>query len=201
MGSLQQNDIRKGNRPEISPEALCHVVLRTTPENYETMIEFYLMVLGGRISHKTHRLAFIGYDDEHHRLALIADPSARPKNAEHGAGQVVGLHHMAFGFPKLADLATSYKQKRAAGLNPDWCVNHGMTMSMYYNDPDGNQVEFQVDTLHTAQEAVDYMNSPAFSDNPVGVDFDAEQFCADIAHGVEEDKIAARPNIGKRDRR
>ncbi|VUC25023.1 unnamed protein product [Clonostachys rosea] len=198
MASLS-DDLCKDNRPELSPQALCHVVLRTSPSQYERMIEFYLLVLGGRVSHKTHRLCFLGYDEEHHRLAIIAYPHAVPKSAN--VKPVVGLHHMAFGFPKLSDLVTSYEQKKSAGIMPDWCVNHGMTISMYYNDPDGNQVEFQVDTLDSARAAVDYMNSPEFEENPVGVDFDPEEFCRRVKSGEDEEAIKRRPNIGKRDRR
>ena len=198
---LLQHDLCQSNRPELSPEALCHIVLRTTPANYEPMIEFYLTMVGGRISHKTYRLCFIGYDHEHHRLAIISDLNAVSKNISPETKRVVGLHHVAFGFPKLADLATSYKEKKAAGVMPDWCVNHGMTISMYYNDPDGNQVEFQVDTLPSAREAVEYMNSSEFEENPVGVDFDPEVFCQRLKNGEDEASIKIRPNIGKRDRR
>ena len=193
-----EDDICKDNRPERSPETLCHVVLRTTPDHFDTMIQFYLVVLGGRISHRTPRLCFIGYDHEHHRLALVADPDAQQRNTN---TRVVGLHHMAFGFPKLVDLAVSYEQKKAAGILPDWCINHGMTISMYYFDPDGNQVEFQVDTFPTAKEAVEYMKSAEFGENPIGVDYDPEDFCKAIRSGQDEALIKVRPNIGKRDRR
>lgn len=50
-------------------------------------------------------------------------------------------------------------------------VNHGMTLSAYYRDPDGNQVEFQVDLCSLA-EADEFMRSPAFAANPIGVNVD-----------------------------
>ena len=38
---------------------------------------------------------------------------------------------------------------------------------MYYGDPDGNLMEFQIDVLEP-QAANDFMASPAFEANPIG---------------------------------
>jgi len=190
------------SRPEtskrLSPEALCHIVLRTTPDNFDRMIDYYLIVLGGTVSHESHRLCFMTYDHEHHRIAVIKDPNACPRPE---TGMQAGLHHTAFGFPTLQDLATSYEEKKAAGIVPDWCVNHGISTSMYYQDPDGNGIEFQVDNFDSASEAVAFMESDAFAENPVGVDFDPDEFVRRVRGGEDERLIKARPNIGPRDRR
>ncbi|OTA99248.1 hypothetical protein M426DRAFT_16650 [Hypoxylon sp. CI-4A] len=182
----------------LSPNALCHVVLRTTPEGYEPLVDFYLKLLGAKITHKSHRLAFLSYDYEHHRLAVVADPNSHRRRPE---GPQVGLHHVAFGFDKLRDLATSYEQKKALGIQPVWCVNHGMSTSMYYEDPDGNEIEFQVDNFDTVEEAVKFMASKDFEENPVGVDYDGEEFVRRVKSGESEKSIKARPNIGVRDRK
>ncbi|KAI0847760.1 Glyoxalase/Bleomycin resistance protein/Dihydroxybiphenyl dioxygenase [Daldinia vernicosa] len=194
-GSIQ---LSPDKSKRISPESLCHVVLRTTPDNFEDMVEFYLTILGGRVSHRSHRLCFMTYDYEHHRIAIIKDPAATPRRA--GAPQV-GLHHVAFGFKTLQDLAASYEEKKAAGILPVWSVNHGMSTSMYYEDLDGNQLEFQVDNYDTVPEAVAFMASPEFEENPVGVDFDPEVFVKRVRSGEDDKSIKVRPNIGPRDRR
>ncbi|KAI0115269.1 Glyoxalase/Bleomycin resistance protein/Dihydroxybiphenyl dioxygenase [Daldinia grandis] len=185
----------------ISPSALCHVVLRTTPANFDGMVDFYLTVLGGRVSHRSPRLCFMTYDYEHHRIAIIQDGGAAPRPKEQGAAPQVGLHHVAFGFATLRDLAVSYEEKKAAGIVPVWAVNHGMSTSMYYADPDGNQLEFQVDNYDTVAEAVAFMASPEFAENPVGVDFDPEVFVGRVRGGEDDRSVKARPNIGPRDRR
>jgi catechol-2,3-dioxygenase len=190
-----QSDHSSGN---LSPQALCHIVLRTTPDHYEHMINFYLNILGGTITHKTHRLCFMTYDHEHHRVAFVVDPTAGMKVPGHPQ---VGLHHVAFGFARLIDLVVSYEGKKAQGIQPDWCVNHGMSTSMYYRDPDGNELEFQVDNFDTVQEAIDFMSSPAFEQNPVGVDFDPEDLVRRVRSGENDVTIKARPNIGRRDRK
>ncbi len=45
----------------------------------------------------------------------------------------------------------------ARGIEPYWCVHHGLTVSMYYADPDGNQMEFQVDAFESMEEAGEYV--------------------------------------------
>ena len=52
-------------------------------------------------------------------------------------------------FDQAAKLCTGMKAK---GVKPYFQINHGMTLSAYFRDPDGNQVETQVDTL-TLEEA------------------------------------------------
>ncbi|KAI1808013.1 Glyoxalase/Bleomycin resistance protein/Dihydroxybiphenyl dioxygenase [Daldinia bambusicola] len=193
----------------ISPEALCHFVLRTTADNFDRMVDFYLTMLGARVSHQSHRLCFMTYDYEHHRIAIMKDPTAVPRSSssssssssKEGGAPQVGLHHVAFGFKTLRDLVTSYEEKKAAGILPVWSVNHGMSTSMYYEDPDGNQLEFQVDNFDTVPEAVAFMASPEFAENPIGANFDPEVFVQRVKSGEDEKSIKARPNIGPRDRR
>ncbi|KAK8094774.1 hypothetical protein PG997_001459 [Apiospora hydei] len=169
----------------VAPTALCHI-----------MIDFYLTALNATISHQTPTLCFLTYDHEHHRLALIADDNVSPKDP---AKPQVGLHHVAFGFPTLADLVDAYEYRETKGIKPCWCVNHGVTTSMYYADPDGNRVEFQVDNFDTVDEAKAYMAGPAFAENPIGVEFDPDAFVRRVRAGVEENTaIKARPDVGRR---
>ena len=61
----------------LSPSVLAHVVLRTA--NLERMTDFYTIFLGGQITHSNEMIAFITYDHEHHRIALIGIPDTAPK--------------------------------------------------------------------------------------------------------------------------
>lgn len=135
------------------------------------------------------------YDHEHHRIAIIGAPGLKipdpPKSN-------VGLAHVAFGFNNLADLATSYEQKKARGIVPVWSVNHGMSTSFYYEDPDGNEVETQVDNFDTPEEGMLFIGGESFAENPVGVDFDGEEFVQRVRAGEDEKAIKKRPDIGKR---
>lgn len=117
----------------ISPSALCHIVLRTPTENYSKMVNFYLTFLGAHATHTHPHVTFLTYDYEHYRNAIVNYPDLKPLDT-----QAAGLAHIAFGFKTLTELATSYEQKKARGILPFWCVNHGMSTSMYYRDPNGN---------------------------------------------------------------
>ena len=59
------------------------------------------------------------------------------------------------------------------------CIAHGPTLSMYYADPDGNQLEFQIDLLEP-DAANEFIHSPAFAANPVGEQFDPEELARRI---------------------
>ena len=71
-------------------------------------------------------------------------------------------------------------------------INHGPTVSMYYKDPDGNQVELQVDVFDKAG-AASYFNTEAFISNPIGVLYKADQMLADYEAGVPEVDLLRRP--------
>lgn len=69
---------------------------------------------------------------------------------------------------------------------------------MYYRDPDGNQLETQVDNFDTPDEATAMMESPEFSQNSLGTDFDPEEFCAAVERGEDDAKLKIRKEIGPR---
>lgn len=175
----------------LSPSYLAHVVLRTS--NLATMQDFYLTFLGGRVSHSNDQLSFITYDDEHHRIAIVGIPTTAPK-IRHSCG----LEHIAFTFPDLSSLMLAYRQRKARGISPVWCVNHGPSMSLYYKDPDGNMLETQVDSFATAEEANEYMHSASFAENPIGVDFDPEELIGKLEAGEDEASLKKRMDIGPR---
>ena len=69
---------------------------------------------------------------------------------------------------------------------------------MYYSDPDGNQIELQVDNYPTVEEAGDFFFSPAFAKNPIGVDFDPAELARRLRAGEDELAIKVRPDSGAR---
>lgn len=175
----------------LSPSSLAHVVLRTA--NFQAMIDFWTLFLGATVTHKNDSLAFLRYDDEHHRIAIIAVPGTLPR-----AGTTAGLHHVAFSFDKLAGLLQSYRQRKAHGILPTWCVNHGPTTSIYYQDPDGNLIETQVDNFDSSEDANTFMSSALFAENPIGTDFDPEELDRNMQNGVDESLLKRRVEIGPR---
>ena len=159
----------------VKPAHFAHYVLRVS--DLDASIEWYDKVLGMEVVHRNPRIAFLTYDDEHHRLAL-----AQTK-AEAGPKGAPGLDHVAYTLPTLGDLLCTYQRLKAEGILPVWPINHGLTTSMYYADPDGCRVEFQVENFATKDELNAYMRSAAFAENPIGVDFDPEKLLARYENG------------------
>ena len=64
---------------------------------------------------------------------------------------------------------------------------------MYYQDPDGNRMEFQVDCCHNADEAHAYMHSEAFAANPIGVQVDFDSLLAQYRNGAAPQALLVQP--------
>jgi catechol-2,3-dioxygenase len=175
----------------ISPIKLAHVVLRTS--NFEALVAWYKLVLNAVPAFEGPTIAFLAYDDEHHRIAIINIPGLAPQ-----PDGIAGVHHVAFTFEKLSDLLDNHVRLRSHGIEPIWPVNHGPTTSLYYADPDGNQLEFQVDNYESVEEAGKFFYSEAFAINPIGVDFDPDDLRRRLQSGEDEATLKRRPASGPR---
>ena len=174
-----------------SPKKLSHIVLQTNRRR--EMIDLYCTVLGAEILYEAERISFISYDDEHHRVAFL-DPGPLEERQPEGpkAGREAGLHHVAFTFGDVDDLIDNYQRLKEIGIRPHRCVNHGVTTSMYYHDPDRNQVELLVDNFATASEGQAYMRGRSATDkNPVGVVFDPEELVERVRTGLRREELQA----------
>jgi catechol 2,3-dioxygenase-like lactoylglutathione lyase family enzyme len=175
----------------IRPVKLAHFVLRST--RYAEIVAWYQLVLGMRTVFANELLTFLTYDDEHHRLAILNVPDLKAQTPG-----VAGVHHVAFTYGSLADLLGHYERLRDHGIKPVFVVNHGPTTSMYYADPDGNQLEFQVENYDSVVESTQFFYSEEFAENPIGVEFDPEDLIARLRAGEPEAQLKKRPRIGAR---
>ncbi len=175
----------------ISPARLAHVVLRTS--QFDALVNWYTTVLGAKTAFTDGALAFLSYDEEHHRIAVLNIPGL-PRQPD----GVTGVHHFAFTYASLSDLVATYERLDKVGIRPVLCINHGPTTSMYYADPDGNQIELQVDNYDTVEEAGAFFYSPAFAKNPIGVDFNPADLARRFHAGEDEASIKKRPDSGAR---
>ncbi len=105
---------------------------------------------------------------------------------------MVGVDHLAYTYASLKDLLENYAQLKAKDIKPYWCIHHGITVSMYYADPDGNQMEFQVDCFDTSEEANAFMEGPHFAANPIGVEFDPDDWLARLRAGTSPSELLVR---------
>ena len=169
----------------VSPSMFAHFVLRTA--NRGPLCDWYVKVLNARKVFENDYISFITYDDEHHRVAFIQVP-----DLEKPSDKAWGLAHVAYTLANLGQLLGTYRRLKADGIVPVRTINHGPTVSMYYKDPDGNQVELQVDAFDKAG-AASYFSSEPFAKNPIGVLFDADRMAADYEAGVPEAELLRRP--------
>ena len=147
-----------------SPVKFAHVVFKSS--RYRQMLDWWTDFLEASPRHSNDFITFLSYDDEHHRIAIANFPDLDDQNRN-----ASGVEHFAFTYDSLDSLFGQYERMKAKGISPYWTINHGMTLSAYYRDPDGNQVETQVDSM-TMNEADAFMAGPLFAANPIGIDVD-----------------------------
>ncbi|BBY30011.1 VOC family protein [Mycolicibacterium sediminis] len=174
------------------PEFIAHWVVKTARS--AEMISWYGRVFGARVVHEDSKIVFLTWDHESHRLALVklppplryVFPLARFRR------KTYGIDHLAFTFPSLTHLLRTYERLKIAGITPVWSINHGPTTSLYYEDPEGIRLEFQVENFPTAQQTADYFNSREFADNPIGVDTDPDYLLQRLRSGAAESDLLTR---------
>ena len=166
----------------IRPSRFVHVVYRT--RKFDEMIRWYEAVFDAKVRYQNPVLAFLSYDDEHHRIALINMAVVHPDAPAPAPRAEVGEDHVAYTYDSVEDLVENYAQLKEKGIVPYWCVHHGVTMSMYYGDPDGNQMELQVDAFESMDDADAFMRGPHFATNPIGVEYDPDDVLAKIRAGT-----------------
>jgi catechol-2,3-dioxygenase len=178
-------------RGKTAPYKFAHVVLRTS--RYTEAIDFYKQLLEAEVMFQNEQITFLTYDEEHHRVAIANIPGLFPK-----IKALAGVDHFAFTFETLGDLLQTYLRVKSFGIVPIWCINHGGTISIYYQDPDGNVVETQIDVFGTNEEVDAYLKGDDFNANPIGVDLDPDELCRRFDAGEPFEELVKREQIGRR---
>jgi catechol-2,3-dioxygenase len=175
----------------VSPAKLSHAVFRTT--RLKEMVEWYRTVLNAEVMYENDFLVFMTYDEEHHRIAFAQVPglAEKPKGS-------AGLDHLAFFYSTFADWISTYERLKAAGITPRVPIHHGLTMSLYYRDPDDNGVELSIDNVEKSQWH-DWMRNN-LGKNPMGMGFDPDELARKYHAGVPETELRRfEPSSGKFD--
>lgn len=151
--------------------AFHHVTLKTS--RLQEMVDWYRVVIGIEVRFQDEYNAWTSNDAANHRVAFLSVPGLDddPDKVKHN-----GLHHSAFEYASFDDLMSSYERMREEGIQPAFCLDHGMTISLYYKDPEGNYVELQSDSFGDWAKSTEWMRtSPDFKANPIGTFFDPEK--------------------------
>ena len=165
---------------------LGHFGLRT--RNLPAAIEWYAKALNARVHFRNELAAFMSFDEEHHRFVLWDDGETgeKPEDAR-------GVDHIGFGCGGPSELADQYDRLKNLGIMPTLCVNHHFTSSIYYRDPDGNEVELSVDNFPTKTECDEFIRSEKMNEigyPPFGCEFDAEELARLYHQGVPDAELA-----------
>jgi catechol-2,3-dioxygenase len=177
----------------IRPPKLHHATFMTM--DVDAMVAFYELVAGLQPVYYAQHAAWLTNDEANHRIALLRLPGVHPPADKPHS---VGLHHTAFEYDSFDGWIDNYERLRDAGLTPVICLDHGMTMSMYYQDPDGNGVEIQVDMFEDWAVSKEWMwASQEFSEDQIGPQFDPEKVLAAYRRGATKDEVHRRARAGE----
>jgi len=172
---------------------LHHVNLKT--RRLQEMIDWYTTVVGMTPTFQFPGGAWLTNDAANHRLALLTSPqlSDDPDKLMH-----TGIHHSAFEYATIDNLLDTYTRLKGLGIEPHACLDHGMTTSFYYVDPDGNSVELQVDNFGNWEESSEWMHtSPQFAADPIGTPVDPAQMVVARKAGASFAELHRRAYAGE----
>jgi len=171
----------------VRPIRLAHFVIRTS--RYREVVAWYQHLLEAEVVFGDSQATFMTYDDEHHRVAVLNMPGLLPKTRA-----MAGVDHVAFTYASLDDLLATYARLRDDGVRPVWPINHGGTTSLYYEDPDANYVELQVDNFPSLAATNEFLADGRFAINPIGIDFDPEDLLARRKAGASIEELTRWPD-------
>lgn len=116
-----------------------HIVLRVT--DMERSKRFYEDVMKLPVVAQNERgMVFFSADvkDNHHMVALMpGKPGATMPSPDH-----IGMQHVSFELSSFAELQAAYQTLKQEGVNISYTTFHGISKSVYFQDPDGNMLEF-----------------------------------------------------------
>ena len=125
----------------IKAERIGHVVLKV--RDLERSRAFYTEVLGMDVMMEfPERAVFLANNRrDHHEIALFAvGPEADGLRAKQ-----IGLAHVAFRLRNVDDLRAAYEEFKEKHVPISFTIDHGVTKSIYFRDPDGHELEVYCD--------------------------------------------------------
>lgn len=114
-----------------------------TVSDLQRALKFYRDILGFQITTTYGDSAvFLSAGGYHHHIGLNtwAGPNASPPPDGH-----TGLYHFAILYPSRKELARVVKRLFEVNYKLEGASDHGVSESIYLNDPDGNGVELYAD--------------------------------------------------------
>lgn len=139
-----------------------------TTSNLGAMVDWYRKVLGMSTQHRAELpamargrapfsgAAFTSNDEVHHRVVFFDVPGVAPDpdHARHAR-----MQHIAYEVKDFDELLGTYARLKGLGILPVWAADHGMVTAFYYQDPDGNIVELNVNVYGSEWTATEHIRN------------------------------------------
>jgi catechol 2,3-dioxygenase len=165
------------------------VTFKTTRIN--EMLAWYSAVVGCEANFKFADAAWTTNDTANLRIAFLTTPGVKndPDKIAHS-----GIHHTAFEFGQHQALLDNYERLAEVGILPHICLDHGLSMSFYYVDPDGNSVELQSDNFGNWFYSAQWMRT---SPEPIGVEVDPPKMIEALKSAVPLSDLLKKSRAGE----
>ena len=137
----------------IKAERIGHVVLKV--RSLERSRKFYTEVLGMDVMMEIPAIpgVFLATNRrDHHEIALFEVGNA----AEDLRAKQIGLAHIAFRLRNEEELRAAFAELKEKQVPISFTVNHGVTKSVYFRDPDGHELEVYCD--NSPEEIAQFQN-------------------------------------------
>jgi catechol 2,3-dioxygenase len=126
----------------IRPDRIGHVVIKV--RDVARSRKFYTEVMGLQLMMELPQIKmafFASNGRDHHEIGCVeVGPDADKQHSRQ-----IGLVHIAFRLNDEQHLRAAYKELKEKQVPIDFTVDHGITKSIYFRDPDGHQLEVYCD--------------------------------------------------------
>ena len=159
----------------VSPRGINHLVLnvRDIEESYRFWTEIVGLKQVAALRPRPNgpalpKMRFYSADHDgkltHHDVALVESPNLPPPAEWVLADGSVAINHVALAMPSREAWLKQLAFLQSRGIKFNWRVNHGVTHSVYINDPNGYGVEFLYELPremweNDIQGAIDYLEN------------------------------------------
>ena len=150
------------------PREIGHLVLNVSDVARSTA--FYRDVVGFQVARygPEGNRCFLTCGAMHHNLALFKAPAGAQPRQKGDRGQI-GLNHFAFKVESYQALQQAHQRLVAASADVDRVVDHGMSLSVYFHDPDGIMMELFCDTFGSQAEGLAFMKATPGQAKPIDI--------------------------------
>ncbi len=170
-----------------------------TTGNLDAMLEWYGKVLGMTVNKRVAApvgspfttVAFASNDEVNHRLSFFETPGLA---ADADKDRHARVQHMAFTYDTLDNLLGTYVRLKKLGIPLLWAADQFIQTAIYYEDPDGNIVELNVNNFTDDWTVTEQLkNLPS----RLHMNVDPEQMIAARKAGASEWELHERAVAGE----